>query len=388
MAPFEVMDVVRAARERDESRRPGDPTTCHLEVGQPGHATPAAVRDAARAALDGPLPYTEGLGTPELRARIARFYDERYGVEVDPGRIAVTGGASAGCVLAFLAAFDIGGRVALGEPGYPCYANILDALGIEAVGLPIGADTKYQLTAGALDRAGPLDGVVVASPSNPTGAVMGTEELQGLAGWCRAHDALLLVDEIYHGITDRPVPTAAALDHTVVIQSFSKYFCMTGWRLGWLVVPPELVRPVERLAQNFYLCPPTLSQVAALAAFDATAELDAHAEGYRRNRRVLLAALERAGVDDIAPAEGAFYVWADLGAWGRSGELCGQWLDEIGVACTPGTDFDPRRGEDFVRFSVAGPADEVAEASRRLEAWLVGHRAPHSSTRPAGGSPP
>jgi len=213
---------------------------------------------------------------------------------------------------------------------------------------------------------------VVASPANPTGAVLRPEELDALADWCARSGTRLVADEIYHGITEgRPAPTAAGVPDAVVVQSFSKYFCMTGWRVGWLVLPPELVRPVERLSQNLYLAPPTLSQHAAAAAFDATDELDAHVERYAANRHRLVAALADGGITDVAPAEGAFYVWADVGRLGASGDLCARWLDELAVAATPGTDFDPAGGDRFVRFSVAGSRAEVDDAAERLGAWLA-----------------
>ncbi len=376
--PFQVMDLVRAARERGERPAPGP--VCHLEVGQPSAPAPAAVLDAARAALDGPLGYTDSLGLPALRARIAADYGDRHALDVDPARVAVTTGASAGCLLAFLACFDPGDRVVVCEPGYPCYRQQLEVLGVDVVSLPIGPGTRYQPTPAALDELGPVHGLVVASPSNPTGAVLRPEELDDLAAWCATRGVRLVADEIYHGITEvRPAPTAAAHPGAVVVQSFSKYFCMTGWRLGWLVLPEELVRPVERLAQNLYLAPPTLAQHAALAAFDATDELDAHVDAYTTNRHRLLDALRAGGVTDVAPAEGAFYVWADVGHLGDSTELCRTWLDELAVAVTPGADFDPERGDRFVRCSVAGPADEVDDAAGRIGRWLAGRPSGHGT---------
>ena len=368
--PFEVMDLLRAARERDRSGEVGP--VRHLEVGQPSTSAPRAVLDAARRALDLPLGYTDGLGTTELRARIAQWYRERHDLEIDPYRIAVTTGASAGCVLGFLACFDAGANVAVCEPGYPCYRQILEVFGIRAVTLPIGPDVRYQPTPDALDRLGPVDGLVVASPSNPTGAMLTADELADLAAWCDGTGTRLIADEIYHGITDgRSAPTAAGIPQAVVVQSFSKYFCMTGWRLGWLVLPEALVRPVERLAQHLYLAPPTLAQHAALAAFDATDELDAHVRRYAVNRRRLVEALAAGGVTRVAPAEGAFYVWADVGHLGDSSELCATWLADLAVAATPGGDFDGAQGHRFVRFSVAGSEDEVDDAATRLTDWLV-----------------
>jgi len=368
--PFEVMDLVRASRERSERPAPGP--VRHLEVGQPSTPAPAAVRDAAHAALDGPLGYTDSLGLPELRQRISRWYGDRYHVTVGPEQVAVTTGASAGCVLTFLACFDQGARVAVCEPGYPCYRHILEILGIDVVPLPIGPEVRYQPTPDALDGLGPLDGVVVASPANPTGSMLTPEELGALTTWCGRTGTRLVADEIYHGITaGRPAPTAATHPDAVVVQSFSKYFCMTGWRLGWLVLPSALVRPVERLAQNLYLAPPTLAQHAALAAFDTTAELDANVARYSANRDTLVAGLRAAGINGIAPAEGAFYVWADVGHLGSARELCARWLEELAVAVTPGGDFDATEGDRFVRFSVAGGIDEVADATDRLTRWLT-----------------
>jgi aspartate/methionine/tyrosine aminotransferase len=378
--PFEVMDVLRAARELEAATGdvPGLPV-CHLEVGQPSTPPPAAVLDAARAALDGPLGYSDSLGLDALRRRISRWYANRDATEVAPDRIAVTSGASAGCVLAFLAAFDPGDRVAVVEPGYPCYRHMLAAFGVDAVAVPVGPEQGFRPTPELLDAVldgGPLRGLVVATPSNPTGSVLDADELDAVLGWCRRHDVRPVVDEIYHDLVEAPRPPTAASDPSaVVVQSCSKYFCMTGWRLGWLVLPEELVRPVERLAQNLYLSPPTLSQHAALAAFDATDELDANVARYTANRHVLVDALRAAGLDRIAPATGAFYVWVDVGellerVGGDSRSLCRRWLEDLAVAATPGVDFDAARGDRFVRLSVAGSTDEVAEAARRLSRWV------------------
>ncbi len=373
MSAFEVMDIVSAARERD--RAGVSPATCHLEVGQPSAPAPAPVLDAAREALGGPLGYSDAIGTAELRDAISRFYSQRYGVAVGSERIAVTSGASAGFVLLLLAMCDPGDRVAVFEPGYPCYANIADALGVEVTTIHLDASTSYRPTVELLDAAvrGPLNALIVASPSNPTGTALDEAALAELGSWCSANDTTLVVDEIYHGTSTTRLTTAAAGTDAVVVQSFSKYFCMTGWRLGWMVLPNSLVRSVERLSQNLYLSPNALSQSAAVAAFGATDELDSHAGSYAANRSVLIDALVSAGVADIAPADGAFYVWADLGGWGESSTLCNAWLGDIGVAATPGTDFDSQRGGRFVRFSVAGDGAEITEAAQRLGEWLGAH---------------
>lgn len=383
--PFEVMDVVAAARRRD-LRALGDTTlepTLHLEVGEPAAPTPQAVLEAAATALEGHLGYTDTCGLPELRSAIAAFHSARGAPAVTADRIVVTSGASAACVLALAALGDPDETVVVFEPGYPCYANIARLLGLHPLQVHLDASTGYLPTSQILDEAvaecptaSRVAAVVVGSPSNPTGTVLERTLIDQLAGWCSQRGATLVVDEIYHGTADRVLPSAAARSDTVVLQSFSKYFCMTGWRLGWLVLPGNLVRPVERLAQNLYLAPHTLSQHAALAAFGITGELDSLAHGYAVNRRILTDALRSVGVHDVAPAAGAFYVWADLGRWGGSSELARAWLDEIGVAVTPGADFDHLRGDRFIRFSVAGSSETVTEAAERLTGWLRAHRRP------------
>lgn len=367
--PFMVMDVLRAANERQAAGE----EVLHLEVGQPGTCAPAGVLATARAALDGqPLGYTEALGLPSLRGRIARHYRERYGVELPVERIVVTTGSSGGFVTGFLAAFDPGDRVALAAPSYPAYRNILAALGIEPVILRAGEATRFQPTIELLEQAGRLDGLIVASPSNPTGTMLAPDELAALARYCSAQGIRLISDEIYHGITyQRPAATALASSaDAIIVNSFSKYFAMTGWRIGWMVVPADLVRPVECLAQNLYISPPTLSQIAAEAAFDCTVELDAIVAGYARNRALLLAELPRAGFDRLAPADGAFYLYADVGhLTNDSQQFCKRILAEAGVAATPGVDFDEERGHHFLRFSFAGSASDMVRAAERLKAW-------------------
>ena len=373
VAPFIVMDVMSAAAERE--RAGGD--VLHLEVGQPGTGAPLAVRRAAADALDQQvLGYTVATGIPELRARIAAAYAGWAGLVVDPDRIVVTAGASAGFVLAFLASFDAGDRVALASPGYPCYRNVLHALDVEVVDVLTDAGTRFHPTPEALDAVGPVDGVVVASPSNPTGTVLGHDEMRALVGWCREHGATLVSDEIYHGLAFGEVAPSSALAHgddAIVVNSFSKYFSMTGWRLGWVVLPEPLVRPVEALTQNLYISAPSLSQVAALAAFDAVDELEGHVARYARNRAVMLDELPRLGLSDLAPADGAFYVYGDVSPLtDDSVELCRRWLAETGVAATPGVDFDPTRGHRTVRFSYAGSTEDVVSAMARLRSWAGG----------------
>jgi aspartate/methionine/tyrosine aminotransferase len=370
--PFIVMDVMRAANQREEAG--GD--VLHLEVGQPGTAAPDGVLGAARAALDSHLiGYTDAMGLPSLRRRIAGHYRDWYGCDPAIERIMVTTGSSAGFLLAFLSAFDAGDRVALAAPGYPAYRNILTALGVEPLLLPAEAEHRFQPTPELLDRLpAPPDGLIVASPSNPAGTMVGRAELQALVDYCRDHGIRLVSDEIYHGICfDQPGVSALELtDQAIVINSFSKYFSMTGWRLGWMVLPEDLLRPVECLGQNLFISAPCLSQVAGEAAFDCGEQLDGYVAAYARNRELLLRELPKAGLDRLAPADGAFYIYADVSALTNdSEEFCRRMLAETGIAATPGIDFDPERGRHFLRFSFAGREAVMAEAARRLQDWIA-----------------
>lgn len=372
--PFIVMDVLRAANEREAKGE----EVLHLEVGQPGTSAPAPVLAAAAAALeDDLLGYTEALGLPGLRSRIAEHYQETYGIEVDPERVVATTGSSGGFVLAFLAAFDAGDRVALASPGYPAYRNILKSLGIEVVELLVGPETNFQPTPELIERAlkessRAIDGLIVASPSNPTGTMIHAAELEALFGFCRDQGIRLISDEIYHGITYKdPAETALRFgDEAIVVNSFSKYFSMTGWRLGWMVVPEDLIRSVECLAQSLFISPPTLSQHAGIKVFDCRDDLDGFVARYAENRALLLERLPLAGFETLAPAEGAFYIYADIAHMTNdSEEFCRRMLDETGVAATPGVDFDPGRGNRFMRFSFAGEHAVMAEAADRLRQW-------------------
>ena len=371
--PFIVMEVMRAAAERAASGA----DVVHLEVGQPSTRAPRKVLEAARAALDTDLiGYTLALGIPQLRERIARHYREFYGASVPAERIVITTGSSGGFLLSFLTAFDPGDRVALASPGYPCYRNILSALGIAPVIVPMEADTKFQPTIAALEQAqrasGKLDGLIVASPSNPVGAVIPEADLRALMAHCRERGIRFVSDEIYHGITYGVDPaTAAAIDdQAIVVNSFSKYFSMTGWRLGWLVVPEDLLQPIERLAQNLFISPPTLSQYAGVAAFDAQDECRANVRRYAENRALLLNDLPGAGFDKLIATDGAFYVYADVARLTNdSVAFCRRMLLETGVAATPGVDFDGARGHATMRFSFAGSTADMAEAVKRLKAW-------------------
>jgi aspartate/methionine/tyrosine aminotransferase len=365
------MEVMKAAERRQ--RTTGD--VLHLEVGQPSTAAPVKVRRAALEALSSNrLGYTEATGIPALRDRISRHYDEAYGLDIPPDRITLTVGASGGFVLTTLAAFDAGDRVAITRPGYAAYRNILEALDVTVVPIPVGPDTRFNPTPRLLDVAGPLDGLVVASPANPTGTILTPDEMATLADYTTTREIRLISDEIYHGITyGLAAPTAAAhSDTAVVVQSFSKYYSMTGWRLGWLVLPEQLSGPVERLAQNLFISPPTLSQIAAVTAFDCAEELDANVARYSTNRDLLMSGLNEAGISRLAPAEGAFYVYADIShITDDSQELCRIWLDTLGVAATPGIDFDPVDGRKYIRFSYAESTQDIAEATSRLTTWAT-----------------
>ena len=368
--PFIAMDVMRSANEREAAGA----DVIHLEVGQPGTAAPEPVHEAARRAVVAErIGYTDALGIAPLRRAIAASYHTQYGVVVAPDEVVVTTGSSAAFQLAFLAAFEPGDRVALAVPGYPAYRNILTALGIEPVLISVGENVHYQPTPELLAEAGPLDGLIVTSPANPTGTMIGATDLDRLVGYCRDRGIRLVSDEIYHGITyETAAATARAFgQEAVIVNSFSKYYCMTGWRLGWMLAPPDLARSVECLAQNLYISPPALSQLAALAVFDCRAELDSHVQRYRTNRDLLIQALEAAGLTRFAPAEGAFYLYVDVSTLTRdSEEFSRRLLAETGIAVTPGLDFDPIHGRDWVRFSFAGPTEDIVEAARRLTEWL------------------
>jgi aspartate/methionine/tyrosine aminotransferase len=373
--PFHVMDLLAAAGERQRTH--GD--LVNMVAGQPSTPAPAPVRDAARRALDDDvLGYTVAIGTPELREAIALHHKRFHGLEVDPTEVVVTTGSSGGFLLAFLAAFEPGDRVAIARPGYPCYRNVLTALGCEVVELPTGPETRFQPTVGMLEALDePVRGLVVASPANPTGTMLMPEELAALARWCEAHGVQLISDEIYHGIEYASPPVHSSAWETsreaVVFNSFSKYFSMTGWRIGWMLVPDRLRRPVDVLTGNFTICPPALAQAAAVAAFTEAsyAECDGHVARYATNRALLLDGLPRLGIDRLAPADGAFYVYADVGhLTDDSMAFCHRLLAETGVATAPGIDFDTEAGNRFVRFSFAGAPAEITEALHRLETWL------------------
>ena len=369
---FLVMDVIAAANAQQAALAPGAPHVIRMEVGQPGTGAPAgAVAAAQRALADGTaLGYTEALGRHALRQRIAAHGRDWYGYDADPARIAITMGASAAFPLAFLAAFDPGDRIAMAAPYYPPYRNIVSALGLIPVVIEAGVETRYQPTIAMLERLDPRpDGLIIASPCNPAGTMLHPADLSAIAVWCHRNGVRLVSDEIYHGLQyGQTIATAASFSPSaIVINSFSKYFSMTGWRIGWMVLPEDLVRPVERLAQNLFISAPHISQIAAEAAFDCHPELGANVARYRRSRDLLLAGLPGAGFDRLAAAEGAFYLYADVSArTDDSLAFCARMLAEVGVAASSGVDFDAARGHRTVRFSYCGPEADMAEAVRRL----------------------
>ena len=370
--PFIVMDVMRQAAAAEAQGR----NIVHMEVGQPATAAPKAAREAVKRALDHDnLGYTLALGMAPLRERIARLYRDWYGIDLSPERVVVTSGSSGAFVLAFLSLFGVGDKVALPAPGYPCYRHILTALGARSVNLETGPATRWMPTAAQIGAAADehdIAGVLIASPANPTGTMLEPDRLAEICALAKRRGLWFVSDEIYHGLT-WGVPQATALqfsDDVVVINSFSKYFSMTGWRVGWMVVPDALVRTVERLAQNLYISPAAVSQVAALGAFDGLAELEANKGVYADNRELLLRELPKAGLTGIVPADGAFYLYIDVARFTDDSLLFAkQMLEEAGVAATPGVDFDEARGRRFVRFSYAGSTVQMAEAARRLQGW-------------------
>jgi aspartate/methionine/tyrosine aminotransferase len=373
--PFMVMDVMAAAGRLEAQGR----HIIHMEVGQPAVGAPSTAVASVRAALgSGPLGYTEALGIGTLRHRIARSYAGRYGLDIDPACVVVTTGSSAGFMLAFLTAFSAGDRVAVALPGYPPYRHILSALGCEPVLIETDAETRWSITAESLlaaHRVQPLKGVIVGSPANPTGTMMTAAALADLIQCADDAGIAVISDEIYHGLDYAFAAESAARlsPRAIIINSFSKYYCMTGWRIGWMIIPHSLVRAVERLQQNLAISVPTLSQIAAEAAFDAGAELLAVKHGYEENRKILIEGLPRVGFNSFLPVDGAFYLYVDVSHFAKdSFEFATRMLEEAGIATTPGADFDPVRGKNFIRFCYAGSASDMREATERIGAWLKG----------------
>lgn len=368
--PFIVMDVMDAARRAEEAGR----EIIHMEVGQPGTGAPAGARAAVEQAMHGgPMGYTVALGLPALRARIARMYGAWYDVDLNPERVVITPGSSGGFILAFTALFDTGDRVGIGAPGYPSYRQILRALDLTPVDLPTAAANRYQPVPADFAQMD-LSGLMVASPANPTGTMLDHAAMTALIDAARDQDAAFISDEIYHGIEyeAKAVTALAVSDDVYVINSFSKYFSMTGWRVGWMVVPEDHVRVVERIAQNMFICAPHVAQIAALAAMECDDELQANLDVYKANRALMLTGLPDAGFGTIAPPDGAFYVYADVSDLTEdSRAFAAEILDKAGVAVTPGLDFDPVRGHQTLRFSYARSTAEITEGLKRLKAFIA-----------------
>ncbi|MGR3659705.1 MAG: pyridoxal phosphate-dependent aminotransferase [Paracoccaceae bacterium] len=367
--PFIVMDVMEAARRAEAAGE----HIIHMEVGQPGTPAPAGARAALTVAMEeNALGYTVALGLPELRTRIARLYRDWYGIELDPARVVVTSGSSAGFILAFTALFDAGDRVGLGEPGYPSYRQILSALDLVPVG--ITTDVANRLQPVPDDISDDLQGLILASPANPSGTMLSREALGDLISACQTAGVSLISDEIYHGIQyeARAVSALEISDDVYVINSFSKYFSMTGWRVGWMVVPEDHVRTIERLAQNLFICPPHASQIAALSAMECDGELQANITVYRENRMLMMAGLRAAGFANFAPPDGAFYIYADVSdLTDDSRAFCAELLSGAKVSITPGLDFDPVRGAQTVRFSYARSTADITEGLARLKRYMA-----------------
>lgn len=370
--PFIVMDVMRRANEREAQGK----EVVHLEVGQPSTKAPEGILAAAQSCLDTDrVGYTDALGIPALRERIAQHYQDYYDVALDPGQVVVTTGSSTGFLLSFLASFETGAKIGLPTPGYPAYRNILKGLGFEPVDIAVDETSGFHPTPEHLKNLSvPLDGLIVASPNNPTGSMLSRDELAALCDYCAEAGIRFISDEIYHGITfERRADTALSFsDSAIIVNSFSKYFSMTGWRLGWLVVPKNMVRTIERLAQNFFISAPTLSQYAGVAAFDCLDQADDYVAAYARNRALLLQELPKMGLDRLAPSDGAFYLYVDVSHLGRdSQDLCQDILDTVGVAITPGLDFDPARGHNFIRLSYARSYSDMERACALLKEYFA-----------------
>ncbi|TRW97666.1 aminotransferase class I/II-fold pyridoxal phosphate-dependent enzyme [Paracoccus sp. M683] len=366
--PFIVMDVMEAARAAEAAGR----RVIHMEVGQPSTPAPEGARRALAAALDQPLGYTVALGIPELRQGIADLYQRWYGVTLDPARVVVTPGSSGAFILAFSALFDAGDKVALGAPGYPSYRQIMRAMSLDPVAIPTRLEDRFQPR--PQDIPADAAGLMLASPGNPSGTMLSLDALRGLIQHAQAQGTAVISDEIYHGLSygERAHSALEISDDVFIINSFSKYFSMTGWRVGWMVVPQSHLRTVERLAQNLFICPPHASQVAALAALDCHDEAQANLATYAENRRLMLDGLPKAGFDRIAPPDGAFYIYADVSAHtDDSVAFAAEILDRAGVAVTPGVDFDADRGRRMLRFSYARSTPEIAEGLARLQTFMA-----------------
>ncbi|WP_404403798.1 pyridoxal phosphate-dependent aminotransferase [Pelagibacterium halotolerans] len=370
--PFYAMEILGRAQAREADGH----SVCHLEIGEPGGAPSPAVRAAVKACIDRPMGYTSAKGMRPLRERLARYYDERHGVAVDPERIMITMGSSSGFILSFLGAFPPGARIAVTRPGYPAYLNILSSLHMQVAEIPVRSETGWKPTVEDIETAyaqAPFDGFLLASPANPTGAVLDADELAQIVACCERLGVRFISDEIYHGLNyvGRDVSALETSSAPIVVNSFSKYYCMTGWRIGWLVLPEDLVRRVEMMAQSLFISASSVSQMAALAALDERTFYDARRDAYAQNRLLLARGLERLGFKGARPSDGAFYVYVDASPFTNDTmDFCIRLLEDTGVATTPGADFDRTDGHQYVRFSYAGTRETIEEAIERTERFL------------------
>lgn len=373
ISPFLIMEALTEANEYI-AEHGGE--AIHLSLGQPGKGVPKRVVKAAEKLLhESKLGYTEAAGVLELRKRLAQMYQETYGVTVPWERIFITVGSSSAFFLTLIAAYDAGDRVALIEPCYPAYRNMLEAMGLEPVFLRGTFENNFQPTLEMLEQLDePIQGLIVASPANPSGTVLPADELEKIIHWCEANDVRMISDEIYHGMTYGGIKAACALEYSespVIVNSFSKYYLMAGWRLGWVVAPPELARSYESLVQNFFVSPPALPQYAALEVFNCKDELEATIAEYAENREIMLRELPKAGFSQLCPADGAFYIYANVAdLTNDSAAFCRKMLEETNVVAVPGHDFDLQEGASYIRMSFAGTKSDIEEATRRLKEWL------------------
>ncbi|MBL41122.1 MAG: 1-aminocyclopropane-1-carboxylate deaminase [Rhodospirillaceae bacterium] len=365
------MEMLREANQLEEKGK----NIIHLEVGEPSAGAPSAVYMKAQKILDEkkPIPYTDALGISILRERISEYYKSSYDVIIPYQNIIITTGTSAGFVLSLLSAFDVGDKVAISVPGYPAYKNILISLGLNPVEITTNKNQKYQPTLIQIKKLGNIDGIIVASPSNPTGSIFDDKELEEITNYCDKKGIRILSDEIYHGITyeKKALSIAGISKSGIILNGFSKYFCMTGWRVGWLIVPDELIKPIEKLSQNLFISTNALSQMAAVDAFDCNDELQEIIKKYKINRDILIDSLNHMGISNIAPCDGAFYIYADISHLTENSMLfCKDLLNNAGVAITPGIDFDQTNGKSFVRFSYSCDEENIVEASKRMLKWV------------------
>ncbi|MCD7061111.1 pyridoxal phosphate-dependent aminotransferase [Pelagibacterium xiamenense] len=371
--PFYAMEILGRAQAREAEGH----AVCHLEIGEPGGMPAPAVRAAVKDCIEGPMGYTSAKGMRPLRERLARYYDERHGVAVDPERVVVTMGSSSGFILSFLGAFAPGARIAVTRPGYPAYRNILASLNMQVAEIPVRPEAGWKLTPADIEAAharAPFEGLLLASPANPTGAVLDADELAAIIACCERLGVRFISDEIYHGLnyTGRDVSALETSASPIIVNSFSKYYCMTGWRIGWLVLPEDLVRQVEMMAQSLFISASSVSQVAALAALEERAYYDGRRDGYAENRLLLARGLERLGFLGAGPSNGAFYAYVDASPFTNDTmDFCIRMLEEAGVAATPGADFDRTDGHNYVRFSYAGTCETINEALGRMERFLA-----------------